>query len=129
ARAARDLDRLEAFLDAALTPIGLDRAAVFTPIFRQPYGGAALNQTPGRIAAAERGWTYRGYAIDSLDWLRHADADPALAEALGVANPEVHAALIQDRLAAAAERFRHAGSVDVLLHVNHLTAGHLDDWM
>lgn len=125
---SRDFDRLETYLDAALAPTGLSRDAVFAPLFRQPFGGAGVSRTAGVLAAAARGWTYRGFALDSTDWIVNADAPLALlaVEELTVA---AAAARVAQRLAQAAGRLRDRPVVDVLFHVNHLTAAHLDEWI
>ncbi|MGE0479892.1 MAG: polysaccharide deacetylase family protein [Phycisphaerae bacterium] len=125
---SRDLDRLVAYLDAALAPTGVGREQVFAPVFRQPFGGAGVSRSAGVLAAAARGWTYRGFALDSTDWIVNADAPLAL---LGIdeLTAESAAARVAERLARAAHRPRDGRIVDVLFHVNHLTATHLDAWL
>jgi peptidoglycan/xylan/chitin deacetylase (PgdA/CDA1 family) len=73
-----DLDELERTIDQALGPLDLAGTDVFSPLFRQPFGGALFSSHEGWRTAHERGWTYHAYAIDSADWIVNADVGSAL---------------------------------------------------
>ena len=125
----RDLDRLTAFLDGVLPRAGLSRATTFTPLFRQPYGGAGLFEPEGEAVAAARGWVYHGFRLDSFDWIVNADADPRVVARLPVETEEQRVALVLRQLRAGVARTAREQFVDVLFHVNGLTARHLDEWI
>jgi peptidoglycan/xylan/chitin deacetylase (PgdA/CDA1 family) len=130
ARAAmrEDLDRLQSLLDEALATAGSTQQDLFSPIFRQPFGGAGVDQQDALRVAAQRGWTYHGFDIDSSDWIANADTDPRVLERLGDGETG-QVSFVLDRLGERARRTRERAVVDVLFHVNDLTAAHLDDWM
>jgi peptidoglycan/xylan/chitin deacetylase (PgdA/CDA1 family) len=124
-----DLDQLESFLDGLLGPRGLSRGAIFTRVFRQPFGGGGIAQCPAIEVAHERGWTYHGFRIDSVDWTDNADIDPALFVHLPIATEGERVEYVRYRLREGAERNRGLTVVDVLFHVNAFTARHLNDWI
>jgi peptidoglycan/xylan/chitin deacetylase (PgdA/CDA1 family) len=124
-----DLDRLEGFVDGVLGPTGFSRETVFTPIFRQPFGGGGIARLPAMEAAHELGWTYHGFRIDSVDWTDNADTDPTLFAHLPIATESDRVEYVRYRLREGAERNRERAVVDVLFHVNAFTAAHLDEWI
>ena len=130
ARMNTDLDRLEAFLDDVLPSVGVLRQDVFTGVFRQPFGGGGiLSRLDALMVVSERGWTYHGYMINSIDWTDDADADAWLVDRLPVQTEADHVELVLQRLRAGADENRDRSIVDVLLHVNSFTATHLDEWI
>jgi peptidoglycan/xylan/chitin deacetylase (PgdA/CDA1 family) len=124
-----DLNRLEAYLDATLPPAGFDRARLFQPIFRQPFGGLGVRIPEGLHVAAARGWVYRGYRVDSADWTAHRILDPALLAGLPVQEDAEHVAYTRSKFARGASDSAGVPIADVLMHVNHFTAAHLDEWI
>jgi peptidoglycan/xylan/chitin deacetylase (PgdA/CDA1 family) len=125
----RDLDELERYLDAALARVNLTRAEAFASLFRQPFGGLGSSAIQGFLESQRRGWTYRGYLIDSLDWTGNIEVDPALISGLPVATGADHSAYVRERLRAGAARHADRAVVDVLFHVNHFTAARLDAFL
>ena len=124
-----DLDELEKVIDQALETLGLARTDVFSPLFRQPFGGALIGARDGRQAARERGWTYHAYAIDSADWIANADAAPAMRDRILACAPGDATQAVIDRLMTGTARGDCRDVLDVLMHVNSLSADHLDEWM
>gem|GEM_PF-1149985 len=132
-----DLDRLVAFLDAVALPAGLEPDALFTPVFRQPFGGAGVSRVPAFLAAAARGWTYRGFRIDSADWAQNTDSFPIVAESFAALSEAQYVEYVVQRLQdglrhTADELQREPGEfavIDVLFHVNSFTAAHLQTWV
>lgn len=128
-----DLEQLIRYVDSALGEVGLRRSDVFTPLFRQPYGGYGICAGQGQLVAAARGWIYHGFRIDSVDWTGNVTAggllDAAPAGRLGEASADEQAEYVSNRLRDRASTLRCGQRVDVLFHVNHLTAARLDEWM
>lgn len=124
-----DLDQLEQFIDDALGPIGLARLDVFTSVFRQPYGGAAITSHEGRRVVYERGWVYHGAMTDSLDWVGHADVPPDMRDRILASADNDPVELVTGQLMSAPQTAGCRPTVDVLFHVNGLTADHLDQWI
>jgi peptidoglycan/xylan/chitin deacetylase (PgdA/CDA1 family) len=139
-----DLNELVSYLDAltpgvdallAVVPARAPGAALYTPVFRQPFGGLGAGRSAGMRVAAEHGWAYHGFAIDSFDWVVNADVAPLLRDVPDHPFSESQLVqLVRGQLAEQARRQRAAAGAadatfDVLLHVNGLTAAHLDDWI
>lgn len=124
-----DLDRLEELLSRALQTAGRNAEDVLSPVFRQPYGGRGVAAYDGEAVAAERGWVYHGFHVDSADWLRHRDVDPNLGRSLGADTEAAHVGFVRDRLRDGIAQHRESAVVDVLFHVNTLTSVHLDEWI
>lgn len=122
-----DLDTLQSYIDVALTGSPYPQDKVFSPLFRQPYGGAVLWIREGLVAADRRSWTYHGFDIDSYDWILHPDSliptAPSAADDLDIRT------IVSEQLRASAERAGCPDVVDVLLHVNGTTAANLDFWL
>ena len=129
AQMSADLDHLQQFIDDSLVPVGLSRQALFTPVFRQPFGGDGFFTDEGAQTAEQRAWCYRGYHIDSGDWTVNLNADPAVVGRLPVATPDAHQAFVLGRLRDGAAVNQTQGVVDVLMHVNSFTADRLDLWI
>jgi peptidoglycan/xylan/chitin deacetylase (PgdA/CDA1 family) len=127
-RIRADLARLEAYLDEVLIGAGLARERVFSPLFRQPYGGAGVSAGSGACIAREFGWTTHGFLIDAGDWVVNADAT-VLAPPAPFTDDASRVDFVKERLRAGAARQAGRATVDVLMHVNHLTAAHLDEWI
>jgi len=125
----RDLDRLGQWLDEVLPPLGASRTDWFQPVFRQPYGGAGFFVYEGVAVAAARSLTYRGYWIDSGDWVNNADADPAIRQKLNVTTENEQDSFVRAQLHSGVLANQGRDLVDVLLHVNELTAAHVGDWL
>lgn len=125
-----DLDALEAFLSTA--PIAPDMTAtdLFVPLFRQPFGGGVVTWDGAQVAA-QRGWVYRGWRIDSVDWANNLNADTTLTVGVPSDNDADYAAFVADRLRRrlAAEATPGVPFVDILMHVNAFTAAHLNAWI
>jgi len=133
-RAARaqilaDYERLQAFVDRALAPAAITQQELFSPIFRMPYGDGLNGWLDGPVIARHLGWTCHGYAIDSMDWTVNADLPRAIADRLLSVAGGDPVALVKERLQRGAGAFAGRGDVDVLMHVNSLTAAHLDEWI
>jgi len=124
-----DLYTLKAFLNDVMATLGLRRVEVFEPVFRQPYGGGGTSWLEGWTVASRLGWTYHGYLIDSADWLGHEDAASFITSQLPPPNGPEHVEYVLDRLRNGAARNAGRSVVDVLFHVNHFTAEHLDQWI
>jgi hypothetical protein len=124
-----DYSDLQAFIDQALVPTGLMQNEVFSPIFRMPHGEGIDGPLDGPIIARKLGWTCHGYAIDSMDWTRNADLPQAIGDRILAEAGGDPVALVEDRLRQGARFLAERGSVDVLMHVNSLTAAHLDEWI
>lgn len=124
-----NLERLVIFLDDALGRRNLSREAVFEPLFRQPFGGSGFSRTLGWLEAGRRGWTYRGFMIDSIDWLDNVEVDPSFAAALSVSSEDEYVEFVLDNLRSGVNRNPEQSVVDVLLHVNRFTARHLEAWI
>ena len=124
-----DLDRLVAYLDTALGMIGTNRDDWFTPIFRQPFGGSGLSRTEAQIAAQQRGWIYRGFVIDSVDWTDNIEADPGLAMGLPFETETERIDFVRERIRSGIYRNWDRDVIDILLHVNTFTSDHLDIWI
>ena len=129
-----DLDELVSYLDSLL-PAGTAPTSVFTPVFRQPFGGFGAGRVAGRQVAAARGWAYHGFDVDSLDWLGNADvAQPIRDVMYGTVYETLCAAVVQEQLSEQTVRLRARPSqpqatFDVLMHVNGFTSRHLDEWI
>jgi peptidoglycan/xylan/chitin deacetylase (PgdA/CDA1 family) len=124
-----DLDRLVGLIDTSLAPRSMSQGEMFSPIFRQPYGGVAMCSFEGEKIASRRGWAYHGYHIDGGDWLTNADADPAIRDRLGLQDEASSVAYVKSCLRAGAAKNQGCGAVDVLFHVNSFTARNLDIWI
>lgn len=126
---SRDMDQLAQFLDETLLTIQLTRTEVMSPIFRQPYGGGGFSQGPAYAAARDHGWFYHGLRIDSADWTVNLDAGQGLVHRLPVATEEQHVAFVLRQLHQGRSQNARRRVVDVLFHVNHFTAAHLQEWI
>lgn len=124
-----DLLLLERFLDETLPLQDLARGDVISPVFRQPYGGGGIRLGPARVAANVRRWTYHGFRIDSADWTVNADASPGVVARLPVSTEADRVAFVLSQLKNGATRNAGRPIVDVLFHVNALTAEHLQEWI
>lgn len=124
-----DLDQLELYLGVLLAERGESAAELLTPLFRQPYGGLGISRSAAFAVATARGWTYRGFLIDSTDWTDHPDLPPAIAARLAVGDPADRIAFVRSRLRSGVYRHRQRAVVDVLLHMNGFTADHLHLWI
>jgi len=124
-----NLERLTRYLDDILMPRGLTHEDIFKPLFRQPFGGSGISRTLGWLEAARRGWTYRGFMIDSIDWLDNVEVDPSLAIVLQVSSENEYIEFVLDNLRSGVMRNRERSVIDVLLHVNQFTARHLEEWI
>jgi hypothetical protein len=124
-----DMDQLEDYANQALGPLGLTRTDVFQPVFRQPLGGVVFDSYEGCRVASERGWTCHGYVIDSLDWLVNADTAADLRERVLSCAQADTSAIVAEQLQRRAAETACGSIVDVLMHVNHQTADHLDEWI
>jgi peptidoglycan/xylan/chitin deacetylase (PgdA/CDA1 family) len=129
ARVLADYRQLRAFVDQALAPAGITQQELFSPVFRMPYGDGLNSWLDGPIIARQLGWTCHGYAIDSMDWTLNADVPAAIANRLLAAAGGDPVALVNERLGRGARAFASYEAVDVLMHVNSLTAAHLDEWI
>jgi len=124
-----DLERLEGFLDTSLAGADLSREDVFAPVFRQPFGGLTAGQMGAQLAAAQRGWTVHGYAVDSGDWIVNADAPAELVALLPAKTDAERVAYVRGRLRCATRRQAGRDVIDVLCHVNSFTAAHLPEFL
>jgi hypothetical protein len=124
-----DLDRLVKLIDDSTVSRSVNRAGLFSPIFRQPYGGLGLFAYEGANVAAQRGLVYHGYHIDSGDWLSNADADPKVRSRFGGDSEDTAVEFVRSRLRAGVAANQGCGSIDVLFHVNSFTAAHLNLWI
>jgi len=64
-----------------------------------------------------------------MDWTLNADVPPAIADRLLATAGGDSVALVNERLRRGARAFASHEDVDVLMHVNSLTAAHLDEWI
>ncbi|MBI1826613.1 MAG: polysaccharide deacetylase family protein [Planctomycetes bacterium] len=126
---SRDMDQLSQFLDETLATIQLTRDEVMSPIFRQPYGGGGFSQGPAFAAARDHGWFYHGLHIDSADWTVNLDAGQGLVHRLPVATEGQHVAFVLRQLHHGHTQNTGRRMVDVLFHVNHFTAAHIQEWI
>lgn len=94
-----------------------------------PYGDGLNGWLDGPVIARQLGWTCHGYTIDSMDWMLNADVPPAIADRLLAASDGDPVALVNERLRRGARAFAGRGDIDVMMHVNSLTAAHLDEWI
>ena len=124
-----NLERLVLFLDDVLEPRNLSREDIFEPLFRQPFGGSGLSRLLGWLEARRRGWTYRGFMVDGVDWLDNVEVDPNLAAAFSVRSEDEYVEFVLDNLRSGVNRNRDRSVVDVLFHVNQFTAQHLEEWI
>ena len=128
-RMQADYDRLEQFIDRLLEPAGLTRRDLFQPVFREPFGGGAAGWLDGPAIGRSRHWTCHGYAIDSVDWTANADVSPLLRDRLLAATDGDPVARVLQQLREGAQHHASRPYLDVLMHVNSLTASHLSEWM
>ena len=124
-----DLDQLEDYASLALAPLGLARTDVFQPVFRQPYGGVVFDSYEACRVANERGWRCHAYVIDSLDWLVNVDTSADLRESVLSCAQADTIAIVAEQLQRRAAETDCESIVDILMHVNHQTADHLDEWI
>jgi peptidoglycan/xylan/chitin deacetylase (PgdA/CDA1 family) len=124
-----DYDRLEQFIDRLLEPAGLRRQDVFQPVFREPFGGGATGWMDGPAIGRARHWTCHGFAIDSVDWTGHADIAPLMRDRLLAATGGDPVARVLQQLTEGVPHQTDRQYFDVLMHVNSLTASHLNEWM
>lgn len=125
----QDYRRLISFVDSSFGPTGYSSSELFARLFRLPYGGGITGTRDGPAVGQRLGWTCRGYALDSMDWVVHADVEPSTRDALVALAEGSAELLVLDRLYAGGRRLADRPVVDVLFHVNGLTAMHLDAWI
>lgn len=123
-----DLDMLQSYIDGASSDPGFTQGEAFSPLFRQPFGGAVFWTWEGFAVACLRGWTYQGFDIDGHDWIANADVSFDGDDGAGAAT-EVDL-IVTEQLRRSAGRIGQCNRVvDVLFHVNATTATHLGDWI
>lgn len=124
-----DLSALQNYIDTVLAPTGVAQMDIFSPIFRPPFGGTGIGRFQGWLAATMRGWSYHGFRIDSIDWTRNINADEDILDNLPTTTEAEEVAFTLQHLHTGVWEHRNQRVIDVLLHVNHFTAAHLDEWM
>ncbi len=124
-----DYEQLRALVDRALASAGMAQQELFSPVFRMPYGDGLNSWLDGPVIARQLGWTCHGYTIDSMDWTVNADVPRAIADRLLAATGGDPVALVNERLRRGARALGGRENVDVMMHVNSLTATHLDEWI
>ncbi len=129
ARMEADLNQLQDFIDTALAPTGRTQNELFTPVFRQPFGGDGICAHEGFEAAGHMGWSYHGYHIDSGDWTVNLNSDPGVTGRLPVRTLDDLHNFVRQRLKDGAAANNNHDVIDVLMHVNSFTAAHLDEWI
>lgn len=129
ARMVADLAKLQAYIDFAIAPTGLSRDELFAPIFRQPFGGDGLCASAGHSAALQMGWTIHGCHVDSGDWTKNLNSDPAVLRRLHVATPDDELKFVRAQLRNGLDAADQRDLLDVQFHVNSFTAAHLDEWI
>ncbi len=124
-----DLDRLVAYIDDSLETVGGNQSEWFTPLFRQPFGGSGLSRSEAQTVAIQRGWVYRGFIIDSIDWTDNFESEPALADSLPFETKSERIEFVRRRIRSGIFRNWDRDVIDILLHVNAFTAANLDNWI
>ncbi len=124
-----DLQNLKDYINEIFVPLNILGQDFFSPIFRQPFGGDRLREMEGWVAAMKSGLVCHGYAIDSFDWTGNLDALPSLIAHMQVATEDDHVEFVLAQFSRKANELADRQVVDVLLHVNHFTANHLDQWI
>jgi peptidoglycan/xylan/chitin deacetylase (PgdA/CDA1 family) len=124
-----DYEQLQAFADQTLAPLGMAQEELFSPVFRMPYGDGLNGWLDGPVIARQLGWTCHGYAIDSMDWTVNSDVPRSIADRLLAPTGGDPVALVNERLRRGARAVAGHENVDVMMHVNSLTATHLDEWI
>lgn len=122
-----DKERLLADLDTAVEYFS-QFGSPLSPAVRAPYGGFgdSVDRWVGKWAA-QRGYAYHEWALDTADWLHHPDTFPQLF----VDEPRAHRDYIHLQLAihAPAKIGSAARQSDVLMHVSERTDQHLSDYL
>jgi peptidoglycan/xylan/chitin deacetylase (PgdA/CDA1 family) len=124
-----DLDRLVAYVDAALAIVDADRDEWFSALYRQPFGGSGISRFEAQVVAQDLGWIYHGFVIDSVDWTDNLESDPGLVAGLPFDDETQRIAFVRRRIRSGIFRHWDREVIDVLLHVNTFTAANLDAWI